>query len=245
MPPFAIRGPLTRALIDLLWPASCLACGGESEADPQLCSTCLSNWPRAWPASCRLCAAPLVSPQSERCLGCRRRRRPWSRLEVAGDYAAPLRPLIHRLKFGRERAAAGPLASLLRCREAAADPERADRRVDLVVPIPLTAGRLRERGFNQVELIGAPLAPLLDAVWWPAGLCRGIERRQVGLDRKARRLLPPETFRAEGVFGARVLLVDDVVTTGATLRAASRALRRAGAREVRCLAVARTPRERS
>jgi len=145
------------------------------------------------------------------------------------------RELIARLKYRNARAA---LPALARALARLVDPAT----VDVVTWVPTTTARRRTRGFDQAELLaravarrlGVPCRGLLGYRPGPPQTGRPVEARRLGPGLDARRPAPP-----------RVLLVDDVVTTGATAAAAARALRAAGARQVHVLAAARTPPRRT
>jgi ComF family protein len=119
--------------------------------------------------------------------------------------------------------------------------EKLDWQIDLVIPVPLSRKRLRERGYNQVAMIAMPLAMGLNVRYAPRQLVRNKETRtQVGLSRAERRENTHNAFQARtGVAGKTVLVVDDVATTGSTLSACAAALTAAGAKEVYALTVAR------
>ena len=160
-----------------------------------------------------------------------------------GPYEGALRRLVHVLKYEQRHSLAPPLGRLMR--ESASEVLAA---ADCAVAVPLHARRQRERGFNQAAELAAQLGlPVVDALRRTRAtapqteLPAGQRRRNVrGAFAPARRI----GFRPEGadVGGASVLLVDDVTTTGATLEACARVLRRAGAREVRALTLARVVR---
>jgi ComF family protein len=161
-----------------------------------------------------------------------------------------MRTAIHALKYGRRPAVAHPLGRLMadiggRLTAAAAGACAPADVVDAIVPVPLHPGRAAERGFNQAELLAAPCADR----WGVPLLTRALARLrptrpQTELDAPARRANVAGAFgvaRPEQVEGRRLLLVDDVLTTGATVAAAARALRAAGAETVGVLVLARLP----
>jgi ComF family protein len=147
--------------------------------------------------------------------------------------------MITKLKYGGERHQADPLGRW--AARAAAQAPWADA-IELVVPLPLSRRRRRERGFNQAELLAETIATHLGALLRPRGLRKVVDTPpQAGLSRAQRRRNLDGVFRAAErvVRGRRVLLVDDVLTTGASLSEAARTLRRAGARRVDAAVVAR------
>lgn len=158
-----------------------------------------------------------------------------------GAYEGTLRHLIHLLKYAGMRPLARPLAARLAALRAEAGP------VDLIVAVPLHAGRQRTRGFNQAEL----LARELSRVWgvsYEDGALRRIRatETQTGLTNRQRRENVAGAFEARrpgSVAGWNVLLVDDVITTGATAASSARALKRAGAARVAVVALARARRQ--
>jgi ComF family protein len=239
-------------LADLLSPPSCLACGaplGAAPSDLLLCAPCAGKIrPVDARLHCRSCLRPLAAPGDGRhlCLACRAEPPPVDRLLAVWWYESPLAEVLRRLKYGRLEALARPLVAASIAREICVHFEA----VDLVAPVPLPLWRQLGRGFNQAESLACPLAerlarPLFD------GLRRrlGATARQARLGRAGRLRLLAAGFRLraasrERLAGKSVLLVDDIVTTGATLRAAAAALRRGGAREVLALALAATPERR-
>ncbi len=152
--------------------------------------------------------------------------------------AGAVRKAVHQLKYHRDLALAETLAGalLLLVREM-------EWRVDVVLPVPLGKARHRERGYNQAALLAFPLALGLGVPYAGGALVRTRETRsQVNLSAEARRRNVAGAFgvaRPAAVAGKAVLLVDDVMTTGATLDAASAALKSSGARRVFAVTVAR------
>jgi ComF family protein len=156
-----------------------------------------------------------------------------------GPYEGGLRLLIHELKFHGRRRVAARLAETI-----VADAScRTTLEGGVLVPVPLHPRRRRERGFNQSEVLAQAIGQRCGLIVAPAALVRRKETvAQPGLSAAARRRNVAGAFavrRPAQVSGRIVVLVDDVVTTGATARACAQALRKAGAREVRLVTVAR------
>jgi ComF family protein len=164
----------------------------------------------------------------------------WASVHPGGLYEGRLRDIIHAFKYDGRRSLATPLAMVIRARAAAVL-----RDAECVVPVPLHPVRRLRRGFNQsADLASCLDRPVVHALWRThytapqTGLTATERRRNV---RGAFRLSPLLSARARARFivDRVVVLVDDVRTTGATLNACARVLKRAGAREVRTLTVAR------
>jgi ComF family protein len=182
-----------------------------------------------------------------RCGLCRRLEPPFARATAYGSYEGGLRDLIHLLKYDEVRPAANVLGRMLR--EAIADLDASIGEGDvLVVPVPLYSRKMRQRGFNQSELIARAAMKLSSAgdrlTLDSAVLVRCRETQsQTGLTRHQRRENIRGAFlvaRPDAVTAREVLLVDDVFTTGTTVSECARVLRRAGASKVWVATVART-----
>lgn len=203
---------------------------------------------------CAVCGERLFSPYAvtgaldePRCGLCRRVEPAFARAAAYGSYESGLRELIHLLKYGSVRPAANVLGRMLAEAIQTLEPKFPADSV-AVVPVPLHRTRLRERGFNQAELI-ARAALKLSPGQNRTRLCAGVLERkretasQIGLTSHQRRENLRGAFgvaQAEAVKGREVLVVDDVYTTGATVSECARVLRRAGATKVWVATVART-----
>jgi ComF family protein len=206
-----------RAALAFLFPDSCLTCGRAlREEERHLCGPCLAEVV-ARPASIRLLAGL-----------------PIGRIDYALEFDGPVRDLVRALKYDGRTSAADPLAAqALRPLS-----ELLVGGFDALVPVPLHAVRLRERGFNQSRLLAAPLANAVGLELLDGLIRRRATPSQVGL-------AGPDRFaNVRGAFagtaalvGRRAIVLDDVVTTGATLAAACEAALAAGARGVAGFAV--------
>jgi ComF family protein len=247
----AWRQWLTAAL-DLVFPPFCPVCAarlGPGRRDP-LCGACWGALERIAPPCCRLCGLPFgvfaggadeeTSDAGGRLCGdCRRRPPAWTYARAAARYGEHVRDALHAFKFGGRRALAAPLGALM----AELGPALPLAAVDVLVPVPLHPRRLRERGFNQSWLLARRLA----AAWGVTARSDVLARRiataaQTELGAAARRLNVRDAFvvrRPELVTGRHVLLVDDILTTGATASECALALRSGGAVTVGLITVAR------
>jgi ComF family protein len=197
---------------------------------------------------CAVCAAALarVADPCERCglarpvVTCPRRARSWAveRVRAPFVYAPPLDAYVHALKYRGARRLGRTLALAL------VEHVRASARdIDALVPVPLHARRLRERGFNQATEIARTLGRVLERPVLLAGVRRrGAQTAQTGRGAAERRENVAAAFIVErDLCGARLAIVDDVLTTGATVNALAVALLRAGAARCDVWAIARTP----
>ena len=213
----------------LLFPSLCLACGEPGVDGLDLCTACLEALP--WqPPSCVRCALPLPAPAADdTCGACMLDPPPLAASRAACLYEAPLDRLLPRFKFHGDLAA-GRLLSQLMARAFGGLP-----RPDALVPVPLHRARLRRRGYDQALELARPLAGALGIALQADLLVRQRHTRaQSTLDAAARRENLVDAFLVPGTapLPAHIVLVDDVMTTGATLHAAAEALLDAGAQRV-------------
>jgi ComF family protein len=227
-----------------LLPNMCALCGNLSHTT--LCACCDSAYWNESTLRCEVCAVPLTASgwrtrHSYRCADCVADEPPFDATFALADYSAPLDTLAVGLKFRAQLMLAHEFARRL-ARLAQDTWQNSADCPDIVAPVPLAAGRLRERGFNQAWQIARPLARALRVPANPTLLRRVIETApQSRLDLDARRLNVGRAFQlTEPVSGLHVGIVDDVMTTGATLEALARILKAAGARRVTNFVALRT-----
>lgn len=208
-------------LLNSIAPFECLDCGTEGAI---VCQACMPHVAQPLPGVCYRCHAAIQ--KSLVCQSCSRTtalRRVWA----CSAYAGLAKNLVHVLKFGRARAAADPMVAIMdtylpRCNDW------------VVVPVPTATGRVRERGYDQAELLARRLSRCRLLCYAPV-IRRLGHTRQLGAGRSVRKHQLQGAYRVTRqslVCGKHVLLVDDVMTTGASLEAAAECLRRAGAATV-------------
>ena len=233
-------------LFSLIFPDQCRICSQPLQDVSRIpvCPSCLAK-PKPLDAEyfCVQCRAPFrsVFPLDDegRCALCRRGLRGFDAAYSFGFYEDELRELIHLFKYGRVQTLAKPLGGLL----ASALPR--ERSFDVIVPMPLYWRKRWQRGFNQAALLARAISrrtnvPVINAL-------RRVKdtAAQAGLTNAKRRLNVSGAFRAKTttvLSGKKVLLIDDVMTTGATAASCARALKAAGASQVTLLTLARTDR---
>jgi ComF family protein len=233
-------GGLVEPVLAVVFPSACPACSGplaRPSAGP-LCDACWDTLPRHTGRLCG-CGEPLADGAPLPCGRCRRGLGAFTSGASLGPFAGSLRVLVHELKYRGRRRCAGRAARLLLDAPAVC---RVLAGAEVLVPVPLHPRRRRARGFNQSELLARALGrlaglPVADA------LARRVDTRtQTGLSAAQRRRNVAGAFRVArpaAIGGRVVVLVDDVLTTGATARACARGLRDGGAHAVRLLTLAR------
>jgi ComF family protein len=223
--------------VDLLFPPRCATCG---RAGQRICPHCAQL---ATPTPATICTrcGRVQATRVPSCVQCEGDADfPLDHVRAAALHTAPLREWIHLLKYEGRRDLAPPLARYLTAAlsDAAWAPLRA--RLDAVTPTPLHAERLRERGYNQAELLARGLCRQTGLPLRTDLLTREkLTRSQVGLNAAERKANVEDAFAAAPACrGLHLLLIDDVYTTGATLRACAHALRNAGAARIYALTLA-------
>jgi ComF family protein len=227
-------------VLDFFLPRLCLFCGGvvAEEAAAAVCGDCEGKieWVESPVCSCCGLVFPSREGEDRLCGPCQTEPPPFARARAAAIYEGPVAAAIKRFKFARQMAYLPVLQHWLQQPRSQELVEAAD----LLVPVPLHRRRLQNRGFNQ--------ALLLARAFPAAQVGREVLARvrytvpQIGLNPKERRDNVHRAFAVpcpQEVKGKNVLLVDDLFTTGATVRECARVLRRAGAKRVEVLTVAR------
>jgi len=224
------------AVIGWLAPPQCIGCGAEGSA---FCHSCSTSEIIAFGERCAYCGS--LSPRAQTCVRCRRAGTP-SFVWISTNHEAMAQELVRVYKFGHLRAAAGPLAELMSQTYVKfnSQPYRGSAGY-CVVPLPTATSRIRQRGFGHAELLAKIIAQNLDMPYCQA-LGRLGQTRQVGTSRQTRLAQQAENYfvrQPHRVRGRSVLLIDDVMTTGGSLIAATKALREAGASRVDALVFAK------
>jgi ComF family protein len=226
----------------LFYPAACVVCAGEVEPREYLCASCQSKAPRITAPFCAKCSEPFSGAitQTFSCANCAHRVLHFDSAVAAYRSRGLVRQLVHDFKYTRLRHLRHPLARWLG--ETMSDPRLCGARFDLIVPVPLHPARERERGFNQATLLAELLARQI------AVPLRGVLERirytttQTAYNRAERMENLHDAFRLRkkaNVRELRVLLIDDVLTTGSTLSECARVLKEAGAISVHAATAAR------
>jgi competence protein ComFC len=233
---------LLQAAVSLLYPPVCTICGRNIRAGEYLCDQCETKAVRIVAPFCQKCSEPFEGSITGTftCANCAHRTIYFDAAVAAYRGRGIVRQIIHEFKYGRQI----HLRHLVgRWLHAALDDERlCGRRFDVIVPVPLHPARQRERGFNQASLLAEmlsaetsiPAKPLLERIRYTT--------TQTALDRSERMENLHNAFRLRknaDVRSLRVLLVDDVLTTGSTLNECARVLKRAGAFSVHVATAAR------
>lgn len=231
---------MIRQLLRLLYPPKCVFCEMVVENDRfAVCESCTEDIPRNKRA-CKVCGTPLDTVFGDLlCVRCRKRKRAFSKAYVPFIYKDKARKAILSFKFRGKRASAKTFAAyiLLKIRELEG------QRPDVITFIPMHFIRRGMRGYNQAELLAKALGkmmnvPVVPTLWktkhtLPQSKRRGQERLYALRDAYALR-------RDVDVAGKKILLIDDVITTGTTLNVCARILKTAGAEEIEVAAVAAT-----
>ena len=225
---------LTRAagpLLDLVFPRTCAGCGREGE---YLCDECEDAIPRLEPPQCNVCSAP---SRASVCAWCRSANQPFNGITAPYRWTGVVQELVYSLKYRNVRASAPRLAELMSAHlmEKSID-------ADIIAPVPLHPSRERERGYNQSELLARQVSSSTEIPMDAELLARlrNTPPQVTMTSPEERRQNVVGAFECVGdAQGKRVLLIDDVVTSGATVAECAAQLRKAGAATIWVLSLAR------
>ena len=227
-------GKFHKFIASLLYPVCCPYCGRVIAADKELCAACDGKLPRIEDPICRVCGQGLAF-----CF-CRKKYR-FYRCVTPFYYEGPAKTGMRRFKFqGKSEAAqpfAGEMANVI-------EEKIGFSIIDVIVCVPMTKAAVSRRGYNQSELLAVELSKISGVKYEPGGLVKEVEhmsQHMVGYHERWSNVIGAfGVLNAEAVKNKNVLLVDDVMTTGATLNECASALKFAGAKEVFCVVFAST-----
>ena len=218
---------------DLLFPPRCIGCGKPGGF---LCHPCLNSLKRLSPPLCPTCAQPLQT--AGLCQRCQSHSPEIDRIIAPFEFSGAIRLAVYALKYRHLRSLAPTLAELLAVFLKEDPPE-----IDAIIPLPLHAKRRQERGYNQSELLARELGNLTGIPVTDGGLMRtrfsSPQVDTVGVAARFQNVSGAFACPDKFLDGQRLLLIDDVTTTGATLNAAASALKKAGAGYVTGLTLAK------
>ena len=222
-------------LIDILFPPRCSGCGRWGE---RLCNQCLGKVTRIEEPICWICGDPIKSSLQKVCRRCSSNERSFDQVRSWAHYHGPIQNAIQNLKYqkdvGLSNILAKPMISVI---------YEMDWEIDLITAVPMDEQKLIKRGYNQAALLAKPIAWEIGVSFNPEALSKPFPNRpQVGLSDEERSVNVLGVYFSvpEYVEGKTVLVVDDVVTTGATLNACSTALKESGALMVYGISLARS-----
>ena len=222
-------------VLNYIFPSECPSCGSPTDnmSFAPFCSDCWAGMRRYDGPSCRICATPFSSGHAHVCSDCLKEPPLFSKAMSFGVYEGTLSEAINFYKFHGIKRLSGPLGRLLLGFDADG--------ADAVVPVPLSIRGLRERGFNQSLLIAKTFSKDKSIPLIMDGLIKQKETQpQIGLSARERAKNLKGSFSATRDFkGMRLILIDDVMTTGATANECCRQLISAGAVDIRVLTLAR------
>jgi ComF family protein len=236
-------------LLDIIYPPRCALCGrfislGEKYSDPShICDHCAHLLIPITHPLCTVCGTPFASSNSTDhiCENCIRRMPCYDMMRAPYLYTGPLMHAIQKFKYNSETHIALPLGKLL---SAFAKTVLSNLKEFVAVPVPLHKDKLKERGFNQSLLLAKVVSSELELSLDYLSLTKEKSTRsQTGLGGKERMMNVVNAFSvnsAANFKGKKVMLIDDVITTGCTLNECAKTLKKAGAIKVICIALART-----
>ncbi len=230
-----------KSILDFVYPSRCMVCGEWEETEDSVCPECCGAFDRIGHPMCTVCGKPFESsPSDHKCGACSIKKPPYDMLRSVGKYEGSLREAVLRFKFNQRTSLAKKLGEMA---AEVVNTEYESIDIDSIVPVPLHPTRLRWRGFNQSMLLSRHIGSR-NKIWVDAYSLRRVRDTtpQVQLTPKQRDFNVRGAFaisKSQFVDGRKILLVDDVATTCATLRECAKVLRKNGAAAVYTLTIAR------
>jgi competence protein ComFC len=232
----AVLSGISKAALDIIYPVHCVLCGEFGKT--YLCESCAVNIPEQ--IADPICARCGHHASSSPCEDCLSDPPKFTTRVCAGEYSGNLQEAIHWLKYRDRPMLSEPLGRILLAAALQNRSRLNDLKFDLVIPVPMHALRQRVRGYNHAERLAQAFGEGINVKVAPKALKRKrLTKAQVGMAGEARRKNLDGAFIASQVVGNQtILLVDDVSTTGSTLRECAKALMDAGAKSVFCITLA-------
>lgn len=234
------------ALLDVILPPVCHICHSfiPNAEKLHICPGCREKLPQITSPICSICGIPFNCAGGDHCCSaCLTDPPHYDSARAALLYDGAVRDMIHSFKYNRRRHLCQPLSLL--AIERMSDFLH-ECKTDIIVPVPLHRTRLRQRGFNQAVLLGSKMSRGLGIPMLPDVLARTRKTEpQVELSASERRLNVKDAFsvkKHQMLTGKRIMLLDDVITTGSTMNECAKELKKAGAEIVIALTIARTAR---
>lgn len=223
-------------ILNLLFPSQCPICEADSDirATNPVCFSCWSQIKKFTGPRCNICGLPVVSEFAALCAACIEEKPHFEKIHYYASYTGVMKEAIHLMKFSGLRRLAIPLAGVFENMNLPV--------VDAVMPVPLHRTKLLAREFNQTAALAKYISKKTGARLITSALIKTkLTQPQTALSGADRRKNLKKAFAVcEDVSGLKILLVDDVITTGATVAECARALKKAGASEVHVAALARS-----
>ena len=228
-------------LRSMFFPSHCAGCGRSVPGDEPLCATCGGSIEKIRPPRCEICSQPYRGDvPTFTCPNCHDEAFHFDCAVAVVRSSGVVREMVHRLKYGKELWLGRILAGWMK--EGLDDPRLQNWKPDALVPVPLHPRKLREREFNQAEILCDELSRTCGTRIFSALERRRYTTTQTRLDRRGRRQNLRDAFilgKNRDVTNMNLLLVDDILTTGSTLDACASVVLEAGACSVRALTAAR------
>lgn len=236
-----MRQSIFNGLLKLVYPPKCPVCKACISEKDILCDKCLNSIAKLSPPFCKICGEP-IAEENKQCKKCRRKNSVFKQHWSICKYEGVIKECIHLFKYNRRLGLNKVFSALIK--DFIKTYQLPVEEIDCIAPVPLHKSRLREREFNQADLIAEDISKEF-SIDLESNLIKRIRntRSQVDLPKFARYKNVKDAFALNALFsveGKNLLLVDDVMTTGATLEEAANILKKNGAKDIYALTLARS-----